>query len=78
MNFIWVFFYDFKYFITIDEASREKCRIEDKQRDASKNRKDEHQILWFKPEKHPMYQELCWVPNNKYWDRNYNNCPDLF
>lgn len=66
----------------LDGASREKCRIEDKQREtAAKNRRggDDHQVLWFKPDKHPEFPDtVFWMTNNKYWDRDYSQCPQIF
>lgn len=61
-----------------DGASREKSRLEEKQRESRKNRKDEYKGIWFYLDKHPVTNEEIWIFNNKYWSRDFSKCPDLY
>lgn len=66
----------------VDSASSEKNRLEEKQRDARKNRKGSkagYSPLWFKQEQNPFTNEEDWIYQGGYWERNsYDLCPDIF
>jgi hypothetical protein len=63
----------------LDRASQEKSRLEEKQRESrNKHGKYDHKGKWFQVGKHPFCSEETWLFNNKYWSRNYNDCPDLY
>ena len=63
----------------IDQASVEKCRLEDKQREGrKKERPEDYKGTWFHSAKHPFIDEKIWLFDNKYWNRDFSNCPDLF
>jgi len=61
----------------LDEASEEKNRLEVKQREVRKS-KTEPKAKWFAQGKHSTTKEEMWLSNNKYWNRNYSECPDLY
>ncbi|XP_015771854.1 PREDICTED: oxysterol-binding protein-related protein 1-like [Acropora digitifera] len=67
-------------FVTIDAATREKIRLEEKQRSARKERsKNERWIpRWFKEDINPYTGQLDWLFTNTYWNRNWASCPDIF
>lgn len=61
----------------------EKTRLEEKQRE--KRRKVEageleaYKPLWFDRRQHEMAKsEETWLFNDKYWQRDYSKCPDIF
>ncbi|CAF0830402.1 unnamed protein product [Brachionus calyciflorus] len=67
----------------IDEASNEKHRLEEKQREVQRKTESgelEHwKPLWFeKCLHHTAPKEETWIFNNTYWNRNYEKCPDIF
>ncbi len=63
----------------LDKASIEKNRLEEKQRESRKNRKEEYKSKWFELGKHPYLSgEELWVFNNRYWLREYSDCPQLY
>lgn len=62
----------------LDGASQEKTRLEEKQRESRKNRKDEYKGKWFQLGKHPITSEETWLFTSKYWDRDYSDCLDLY
>lgn len=63
----------------IDGASDEKTHLEEKQREArKKHNNDEYKGTWFHIGKHEFIDENIWLFNNKYWNRDYKNCPYLF
>jgi oxysterol-binding protein-related protein 1/2 len=35
-------------------------------------------IRWFRLAKHDATGQDVWVPNEKYWQRNWSNCPDIY
>ncbi|XP_075244460.1 oxysterol-binding protein-related protein 1-like isoform X2 [Convolutriloba macropyga] len=61
----------------LDQGAEEKLRLEAKQRECEKERlksKENWEPLWFKYNS----QTKKWDFTNKYWDRNYEKCPDIF
>jgi len=65
----------------IDLAGQEKHRLEEKQRLARRTmekRKEEWQARWFRIAKHPVTGDDVWVSNEKYWQREWTNCPDIY
>jgi hypothetical protein len=62
----------------LEGAAREKLRLEEKQREARKNSKDETRPRWFQLSKSPIDDEETWLFNEKYWNREYKDCPDLY
>lgn len=67
----------------IDEASSEKCRLEEKQREAQRKMESgevkKFKPLWFEKSHHfKNKHEETWQFNDKYWERDYNNCPQIF
>lgn len=61
-----------------DGAAIEKNRLEVKQREARKTQKDEYKAKWFSLGKNPFVKQDEWIFNNKYWLRDYSDCPDLY
>ena len=59
-----------------DGASSEKQRLEEKQRES--RRHGGHNAKWFSLTKHPVTNEEIWLFNNKYWLRDYSDCPELY
>lgn len=66
----------------IDEASNEKHRLEEKQRESRKIMKKEGESwkpCWFKKGTSPHHADKdCWIFNRSYWDRDYSCSPDIF
>ena len=63
----------------LDGASREKQRLEEKQRESKRNRKDEWTPRWFQLGKSPVNSnDELWLFTNKYWSRDYASCPILY
>ncbi|CAF0730127.1 unnamed protein product [Didymodactylos carnosus] len=65
----------------IDTANQEKNRLEEKQRAARlerEKRKDDWTPMWFRTEKHSITGEDVWCSNNRYWQRQWSDCPDIF
>jgi len=62
----------------LEGATSEKIRLEEKQRETRKNPKFDYKGKWFKFTKHPYCNEEVWIFNNKYWQRNYADCMQLF
>ncbi|KAK4871789.1 hypothetical protein RN001_015913 [Aquatica leii] len=66
----------------IDGAAVEKTRLEEKQRDACKQRKSKKGInwnpRWFKLGINPHTKQEDWLCNNEYWNRQYIEDPDIF
>lgn len=67
----------------VDEASEQKHRLEEKQRD--KQRRTEagelaaFQPLWFDKGNHPVVKdEETWTFNDSYWKRDFTKCPDIY
>ncbi|ENN76797.1 hypothetical protein YQE_06638, partial [Dendroctonus ponderosae] len=66
----------------IDGAAIEKTRLEEKQRDANKQRKSKHAVQWtprwFVQQINPYTQQEDWISNGNYWKRQYTNDLDIF
>ncbi|CAF0824234.1 unnamed protein product [Didymodactylos carnosus] len=65
----------------IEAANLEKNRLEEKQRAAKRDRekrKQEWTPMWFRTEKHPITGQDVWCSNNRYWQRQWSNCSDIF
>ncbi|XP_032426665.1 oxysterol-binding protein-related protein 2-like isoform X1 [Xiphophorus hellerii] len=65
----------------IDEASKEKERLEEKQRAARKERaKDEEEwtTRWFQMGTNPYTGSQEWIYSGGYFNRNYQNLPDIY
>uniref|UniRef100_A0A2C9KC96 Oxysterol-binding protein n=1 Tax=Biomphalaria glabrata TaxID=6526 RepID=A0A2C9KC96_BIOGL len=63
----------------IDQSAEEKNRVEEKQREARKERKKkskEWQPRWFTLRKVGGHEE--WIFNRNYWQRNWQDCADIF
>ncbi|CAL1535146.1 unnamed protein product [Lymnaea stagnalis] len=63
----------------IDQSAEEKNRVEEKQREARKERKKKSKDWhprWFTLKKIGGRED--WVFNPVYWDRNWNECADIF
>ncbi|KAJ8918761.1 hypothetical protein NQ315_015081 [Exocentrus adspersus] len=65
----------------IDDAAIEKTRLEEKQREANKQRKNrripEWTPRWFGQSINPYNKQEDWLYNGNYWKRQYSN-PDIF
>lgn len=65
----------------IDGAASEKNRLEEKQREARKHRKrkrENWESMWFELGQHPDTHEEIWLFKGNYWQRNFDDCPDIF
>uniref|UniRef100_A0A7M4ECA4 Oxysterol-binding protein n=1 Tax=Crocodylus porosus TaxID=8502 RepID=A0A7M4ECA4_CROPO len=65
----------------LDLASKEKERLEEKQRAARKERaKDEAewQTRWFQQGTNPYTGTSDWLYSGGYFDRNFSDCPDIY
>ncbi|PKU36257.1 oxysterol-binding protein 2 isoform x1 [Limosa lapponica baueri] len=65
----------------MDVASKEKERLEEKQRAARKERaKDEveWQTRWFHQGTNPYTGTADWLYSGGYFDRNFSDCPDIY
>lgn len=65
----------------MDTASREKERLEEKQRSARKERaKDEQEwsTRWFQSGTNPFTGSQDWIYIGGYFDRKYSDCPDIY
>ncbi|XP_020315448.1 oxysterol-binding protein-related protein 2 isoform X2 [Oncorhynchus kisutch] len=65
----------------MDEASREKARLEEKQRSARKDRsKDEEEwsTRWFQSGTNPYTSSQDWLYTGGYFDRNYSELPAIY
>ncbi|OQV21820.1 Oxysterol-binding protein-related protein 1 [Hypsibius exemplaris] len=65
----------------LDTASLEKNRLEEKQRAARKTNKrgqDEWTPTWFQFEKNPVTKLEDWTFTERYWDRDYSACPEIY
>ncbi|XP_041711996.2 oxysterol-binding protein-related protein 2-like [Coregonus clupeaformis] len=65
----------------MDEASREKERLEEKQRSARKDRskdKEEWSTRWFQSGTNPYTSSQDWVYTGGYFDRNYSDLPVIY
>ncbi|XP_042908914.1 oxysterol-binding protein-related protein 2-like [Parasteatoda tepidariorum] len=62
-------------------AAIEKSRVEEKQREARKQRKKKKETYnpkYFQKGKKPYLKDEVWLFNNRYWSRNFDDCPDIF
>ncbi|XP_030624506.1 oxysterol-binding protein-related protein 2b [Chanos chanos] len=65
----------------MDEASREKERLEEKQRAARKKRGKDNadwSTRWFTSGTNPYTGNQDWLYTGGYFDRNYTDCPDIY
>ena len=65
----------------IDGASSEKMRLEEKQRATRKvmqQNNETWQPRWFQFENRDEIGEQFWTYQGKYFNREFNNCPDIF
>uniref|UniRef100_A0A8B9LT57 Oxysterol-binding protein n=1 Tax=Astyanax mexicanus TaxID=7994 RepID=A0A8B9LT57_ASTMX len=65
----------------MDEASREKERLEEKQRAARKERakdSEEWSTRWFELATNPYTGSQDWLYTGGYFDRKYTDCPDIY
>ncbi|XP_019865898.1 oxysterol-binding protein-related protein 2 [Aethina tumida] len=66
----------------IDGAAIEKTRLEEKQRDVNKHRKNkktnEWAPRWFHLGVNPYTKQEDWIYNGNYWNRQYGDDPDIF
>ncbi|XP_012941029.1 oxysterol-binding protein-related protein 2 [Aplysia californica] len=65
----------------IDYSADEKNRLEEKQRDARKDRKKKNKEwtpVWFTASKNATSGKEEWSVSNNYWQRNWAACPDIF
>ncbi|XP_039768765.1 oxysterol-binding protein-related protein 2 isoform X2 [Ornithorhynchus anatinus] len=65
----------------MDLASQEKERLEEKQREARKERaKDEEEwrTRWFSQGNNPYTGTPDWLYSGGYFDRNFSDCPDIY
>lgn len=65
----------------INVAGQEKDRLEEKQRIARRNmekRREDWQPRWFRLVRHDVTGQDVWVSNDKYWQRNWTDCPDIY
>ncbi|CAF3824366.1 unnamed protein product [Rotaria magnacalcarata] len=65
----------------IDGAGQEKDRLEEKQRAVRRTmekRREEWQPRWFRLIKHTITGQDVWVSNEKYWQRNWAHCPEIY
>nr|CAH0108092.1 unnamed protein product [Daphnia galeata] len=66
----------------IERAAQEKTRLEEKQRDARKvrrNRKEkEEKARWFKPSMHPLTKQECWFYGGGFWETKEYQTINIF
>uniref|UniRef100_A0A3P8X3E1 Oxysterol-binding protein n=1 Tax=Cynoglossus semilaevis TaxID=244447 RepID=A0A3P8X3E1_CYNSE len=63
----------------IDAASREKERLEEKQRAVRRERsKSEWSTRWFQLGTNPHTEAEDWLYTGGYFDRNYRECPNIY
>ncbi|KMQ83948.1 oxysterol-binding protein 1, partial [Lasius niger] len=65
-----------------DGAASEKARLEEKQRDSRKARKQKraHEYVprWFQSGMNPYTGQEDWLYRGGYWDRDYTDIEDIF
>lgn len=64
-----------------DRAASEKIRLEEKQRATKRERQkrgEEWTPRWFKEETNPYTGQVDWLFTEKYWDRDFSCCPNIF
>ena len=67
----------------VDEASAEKHRLEEKQREKQKKSESGEmppfKPMWFEKRSHAIVKdEETWSFTDKYWQRDFANCPDIY
>ncbi|XP_060692434.1 oxysterol-binding protein-related protein 2b [Hemiscyllium ocellatum] len=65
----------------MDIAGAEKERLEEKQRAARKERsknEEEWRTRWFRQDINQHTRTTDWIYTGKYWERNYEDCPDIY
>lgn len=65
----------------IETAGKEKDRLEEKQRAVRRvmeKQREEWQPRWFRLTRHDITGQDVWVSNDKYWQRNWSICPDIY
>ncbi|KAG8447127.1 hypothetical protein GDO86_014545 [Hymenochirus boettgeri] len=65
----------------MDMASKEKERLEEKQREARRERaksNEEWQTRWFTQGTNPHTRSPDWIYTGRYFDRNFTDCPDIY
>jgi hypothetical protein len=75
-----VIIYFLKFAFSIDVAASEKSRLEEAQRERRKTQVGENQYKgkWFKLKKHPLVKDDTWQFTNEYWNRQYDDCIQLY
>ncbi|KAM8947346.1 oxysterol-binding protein-related protein 2 isoform 2-T2 [Pelodytes ibericus] len=65
----------------LDQASKEKERLEEKQRAARRERaqnNDQWKTRWFGQGNNPHTRTSDWIYSGGYFDRNFTDCPDIY
>ena len=67
----------------VNEASSHKHRLEEKQREKQKKTEsgeaEAFAPIWFEKKNHSVVRgEETWSFNNKYWNRDWSKCPDIY
>ncbi|KAM4623204.1 oxysterol-binding protein-related protein 2 isoform 1-T3 [Discoglossus pictus] len=65
----------------LDQASKEKERLEEKQRASRRDRaktNDEWRTRWFSQGTNPHTRTSDWIYTGGYFDRNFTDCPDIY
>ncbi|XP_078384426.1 oxysterol-binding protein-related protein 1-like [Oculina patagonica] len=64
----------------LDTATREKFRLEEKQRAARRERQKNERWIprWFKEDINPYTGQMDWLFTGTYWNRDWKSCPDIF
>ncbi|XP_023671311.1 oxysterol-binding protein-related protein 1 [Paramormyrops kingsleyae] len=65
----------------IDQASKDKKRLEEKQRTSRKERAktgEDWKSRWFHQAPNPHNGSRDWIYSGGYWDRNYTQLPDIY
>jgi len=65
----------------LEAATREKIRLEEKQRAARKERQKKNDRWiprWFKEDMNPYTGQMDWNFTGTYWNRDWKMCPDIF
>jgi len=64
----------------LDTATREKIRLEEKQRSARRERQKNERWIprWFKEDINPYTGQIDWLFTGTYWNRDWKMCPDIF
>lgn len=64
----------------LDTATREKIRVEEKQRAAKRERQKNERWIprWFKEDMNPYTGQMDWTFTGTYWNRDWKESPDIF